>query len=87
MDVVRRSRFLTTVARASTPEVARAFVELAANHEVDAEALKDWCRRNLAHYKAPDKFIFTEIPRTSTGKIQKFVLRERAREVAAEMAT
>jgi len=65
-------------------ETPCAFVELATDHDVDAEALKAWCQANLARYKAPDRIIFTEIPRTSTGKIQKFTLRERAKEVAAQ---
>jgi fatty-acyl-CoA synthase len=38
-----------------------------------------WCRANLAHYKAPRHVIFAELPKTSTGKIQKFRLRELAR--------
>ncbi len=37
-----------------------------------------FCRQNLAHYKAPKSVVFGELPKTSTGKIQKFVLRERA---------
>jgi fatty-acyl-CoA synthase len=48
----------------------------------DAEALKAWCREQLAPYKVPGRFIFTDIPRTSTGKIQKFALRDRARRIA-----
>jgi fatty-acyl-CoA synthase len=38
-----------------------------------------WCRQNLASYKCPRTVIFTELPKTSTGKIQKFQLREMAR--------
>jgi fatty-acyl-CoA synthase len=44
-----------------------------------AEELITWCRERLAHYKAPRHVIFTDLPRTSTGKIQKFKLREQAR--------
>lgn len=40
-----------------------------------AEDIIDWCRKHLAHYKVPRHVIFTEIPKTSTGKIQKFKLR------------
>ncbi|MEM1398128.1 MAG: hypothetical protein AAGH38_11865, partial [Pseudomonadota bacterium] len=40
-----------------------------------------WCRDHLAHYKAPRTVLFEEIPKTSTGKIQKFKLRERAKAV------
>ena len=40
-----------------------------------------FCRENLAHYKVPKHVVFGELPKTSTGKIQKFVLRERADEI------
>jgi 3-(methylthio)propionyl---CoA ligase len=40
-----------------------------------------WCRANLAHYKAPRTIVFGPLPKTSTGKIQKFELRERAKEI------
>ena len=46
--------------------------------DVTEEELVRWCRDNLAHFKAPRKFIFGPLPKTSTGKIQKFALRERA---------
>ncbi|MEI4264040.1 acyl-CoA synthetase [Roseovarius sp. D0-M9] len=59
-------------------ETPCAFVELAEGQTVDAEALKDWCRKHLAPYKVPGRFVFTDIPRTPTGKIQKFALREQA---------
>jgi len=38
-----------------------------------------WCRERLAHFKVPRHVVFGELPKTSTGKIQKFVLRDRAR--------
>ena len=44
-----------------------------------AEALISWCREHLAHFKAPRTIIFGPLPKTSTGKIQKFVLRDRAK--------
>ena len=37
------------------------------------------CRDNLAHFKAPKTVVFGDLPKTSTGKIQKFILREQAR--------
>ncbi|HXO91665.1 MAG TPA: acyl-CoA synthetase, partial [Stellaceae bacterium] len=40
-----------------------------------------WCRANLAHYKVPRAVVFGILPKTSTGKIQKFELRERAKEL------
>ena len=61
-------------------ETPCAFVELNAGQEVDEASLRTWCRNHLAHYKVPHRIIFETIPRTSTGKIQKFVLRERATE-------
>ena len=47
--------------------------------DVDAAAIVAWCRDHLAHFKAPKSVVFGALPKTSTGKIQKFVLRERAR--------
>ena len=39
-----------------------------------------WCKQNLAGYKVPRRVVFVELPKTSTGKIQKFKLREMARD-------
>lgn len=63
-------------------ETPCAFVELTEGRAADAETLRAWCREHLAPYKVPGRFVFTTIPRTSTGKIQKFLLRTRARELA-----
>jgi fatty-acyl-CoA synthase len=38
-----------------------------------------WCRDRLAHCKCPRRVVFGELPKTSAGKIQKFILKERAR--------
>jgi fatty-acyl-CoA synthase len=46
---------------------------------VEPQELVAWCRERIAHFKAPRTVVFGELPKTSTGKIQKFVLRERAR--------
>ena len=46
---------------------------------VTARELVDWCRANMAHYKAPRHVVFGPLPKTSTGKIQKYVLREQAK--------
>jgi fatty-acyl-CoA synthase len=62
-------------------ETPCAFVELRTSEMVSAEELIAWCRENLAPYKVPRHVVFTELPKTSTGKIQKFVLREMAREL------
>jgi fatty-acyl-CoA synthase len=60
-----------------------AFVELKNGAEVTADELVAFCRDNLAHFKCPRAVVFGELPKTSTGKIRKFVLRERARQGAA----
>lgn len=60
-------------------EVPVAFVAVAEGQEVSEQALIDWCRERLAHFKAPSQIIFSDLPKTSTGKIEKFVLRERLR--------
>jgi fatty-acyl-CoA synthase len=60
-------------------ETPVAFVELKASEMVSSEEIMAWCRANLAHYKAPRHVVFTELPKTSTGKIQKFRLRDLAR--------
>jgi fatty-acyl-CoA synthase len=60
-------------------ETPCAFVELTDGKQATVDELQNWCRELLASYKIPSKFLFTSIPRTSTGKIQKFLLREQAR--------
>jgi fatty-acyl-CoA synthase len=49
--------------------------------EATAEEIIAFCRANLAHFKVPRTVVFGELPKTSTGKIQKFVLREKARAI------
>ena len=51
---------------------------------VSEEQIIAWCRRHLAHFKVPRVVVFGPLPKTSTGKIQKFVLRDRARGGDAE---
>ncbi|MGP6188981.1 MAG: acyl--CoA ligase family protein [Vulcanimicrobiaceae bacterium] len=58
-------------------EVPKAFVVLKDGHELTAEALIAHCRERLPGFKVPKAIEFTDLPKTSTGKIQKFVLRER----------
>ncbi len=63
-------------------ETPCAFVERKPGHEQVTEAeLIAWCRERLAHYKCPRHIVFTEIPKTSTGKIQKYKLRDMAKAV------
>jgi fatty-acyl-CoA synthase len=60
-------------------ETPCAFVELKPGAEASAEELIAWCRQHLASYKCPRFVVFSELPKTSTGKIQKFRLREAAK--------
>ncbi|MCC0048271.1 MAG: acyl-CoA synthetase [Rhodobiaceae bacterium] len=61
-------------------ETPCAFIELAAGQTLTADEVITWTRERLAHYKCPRHVVFTEIPKTSTGKIQKFKLRDMARD-------
>jgi fatty-acyl-CoA synthase len=60
-------------------ETPCAFVELKPGASATADEILAWCREHLARYKCPRHVIFAEIPKTSTGKIQKFQLREQAK--------
>ena len=61
-------------------ETPCAFVELRASHpKVTEQDIIEFCRSRLAHYKCPKTVVFGSLAKTSTGKIQKFVLRERAK--------
>ncbi|MGA8953417.1 MAG: acyl-CoA synthetase, partial [Xanthobacteraceae bacterium] len=57
-------------------ETPCAFVELKPGATANAEELIAWCREHLAAYKCPRHIVFAEIPKTSTGKLQKFKLRD-----------
>jgi fatty-acyl-CoA synthase len=63
-------------------ETPCAFVQLKPGTDASADEIIAFCRDQLAHYKAPKSVVFGPLPTTATGKIQKFVLRERARAVA-----
>jgi fatty-acyl-CoA synthase len=58
-------------------EVPAAFVQLSPGSDLSEAALIDFCRANMSRFKVPKKVIFGNLPTTSTGKIQKFVLRQR----------
>ncbi len=62
-------------------ETPCAFVELKPGKTASAEDILEWCRKGLAKFKVPKHVVFTELPKTSTGKIQKFKLREKAKDV------
>ncbi|MEM8855387.1 MAG: acyl-CoA synthetase, partial [Pseudomonadota bacterium] len=59
-------------------ETPCAFIELIDGERVDEDELIAWCRDRIAHYKAPRRVVFEPLPKTSTGKVQKFALRQRA---------
>ncbi len=86
-DLLYRHPAVAVVAVVAMPhekwgETPCAFIELEAGQEAAGETLRDWCRGKLAGFKIPGRFVFTDIPRTSTGKIQKFALREQAKALA-----
>jgi fatty-acyl-CoA synthase len=60
-------------------ETPCAFVELKPGQKATADELMQWCKTHLASYKCPRTIVFADIPKTSTGKIQKFKLREMAK--------
>ncbi|WP_395173850.1 AMP-binding protein [Roseibium alexandrii] len=67
-------------------EVPCAFVELKEGSQETEDSLIAFCRQNMAGFKRPKKIVFTELPKTATGKIQKFVLRQEARTLSSETA-
>ncbi|PSS29950.1 Acyl-activating enzyme like [Actinidia chinensis var. chinensis] len=61
-----------------------AFVKLKEGFDVDAQEIIEFCRKHLPHYMAPRTVVFEDlIPRTSTGKVQKFILREKAKSMGS----
>ena len=60
-------------------ETPCAFIELKPGQDASEQELIEWCGKHLARFKLPKHIVFSELPRTSTGKIQKFVLRDRAK--------
>ncbi|HEX6829340.1 MAG TPA: AMP-binding protein, partial [Burkholderiales bacterium] len=67
-------------------ETPCAFVELKPDAQVTEEEIIEHCRASLARFKAPRQVIFGPIPKTSTGKIQKFILRDRAKKRFGDFA-
>ena len=64
-------------------ETPCAFVELKPNSEISEKEMIEFCRKHMARFKVPRAVVFGELPKTSTGKIQKFVLREKAKSTTA----
>ena len=65
-------------------ETPCAFIELVAGTEATADDLTQWCKQHLASFKVPRQFVFENIVKTSTGKVQKFILRQQAEKLAGE---
>ena len=61
-------------------ETPCAFVELRPGQSATSDEILEWCRAGLARFKVPRHIVFAEVPKTSTGKIQKFKLREMAKD-------
>ena len=87
-DVLYRHPSVLTAAVVAQPdakwgETPCAFVELKAGAATTEAELIAHCKEHLARFKAPNRIVFGEVPKTSTGKIQKFLLRERVRSTSA----
>jgi fatty-acyl-CoA synthase len=87
-DVLYRHAAVMAAAVVAKPdprwgEVPCAFVEIKEGAQATEEELITHCRARLAHFKAPKQVVFGPLPKTSTGKIQKFILREQAKSAAA----
>ena len=85
-DTLYTNSKIAAVAVVATPsekwgETPTAFIELKPGEEATPEEIIEFCRNKMAHYKCPRRVVFDDLPKTSTGKIQKFVLRERARDL------
>ena len=86
-DVLYRHPAVLTAAVVAKPderwqEVPCAFIELKQGASASAEDIIAHCQKELARFKVPKDVIITEIPKTSTGKLQKFILREWAKQRA-----
>ena len=62
-------------------ETPCAFVAAKDGRSLSAAEIIDFCRSHMAHFKEPRVVVFGPLPKTSTGKVQKFLLRERARQL------
>ena len=81
-DVLHKHPAVANVAVVAMPhekwgETPCAFIEIIDGKNASQDELRDWCRQNLAGFKVPSDFRFESIPKTSTGKIQKYALRQR----------
>jgi fatty-acyl-CoA synthase len=65
-------------------ETPCAFIGVASGVELSEQDVIDFCRNNMAHYKAPKTVVFQDLPKTSTGKVQKYKLREQAKNLQSK---
>ena len=84
-DILHNHEDIVAVAVVAMPhekwgETPCAFVELTEGKTISDADLTAWCKDRMARYKVPRKFIFEAIPKTSTGKVQKFLLRQKVSE-------
>jgi fatty-acyl-CoA synthase len=87
-DVLYRHAAVLAAAVVATPdpkwgEVPCAFIELKEGAQATEAEFIEFCRERMARFKVPKKVVFGPLPKTSTGKIQKFVLREKAKSTQA----
>ena len=87
-DVLYRHPAVVAAAVVAMPdakwgETPCAFVELKQDAAVTEKQIVEFCRSRMAKFKAPRAVVFGELPKTSTGKIQKFMLREKAKSASA----
>jgi len=86
-NIIAKHEAVSLVAVVAKPnekwgETPCAFVELIdAKKTVTEEDIINYCKENMAGFKRPKHVIFGELPKTSTGKIQKFELRKKAKEI------
>jgi len=64
-------------------ETPCAFITLKEGATATEQEVIDFCRQHLAHFKAPRTVVFGPLPRTSTGKLQKFKLRDQAKTISS----
>ena len=85
-NIIAKHEAVSLVAVVAKPddkwgEIPCAFVELIKGKNITAEEIIEHCKKNMAGFKRPKYVIFGELPKTSTGKIQKFELRKKAKEI------
>tara|TARA_B110000438_G_C15801560_1_gene645386 strand:+ start:343 stop:1974 length:1632 start_codon:yes stop_codon:yes gene_type:complete len=85
-NVIAKHHAVSLVAVVAKPdekwgETPCAFVELIADKNITEDEIISFCKENMAGFKRPKNVIFGDLPKTSTGKIQKFELRKKAKEL------